>query len=47
VTLCQSEKVLSAIRTFVPAAAPLVIAAGPDSLLVLRNAARGGSQLIL
>jgi threonine/homoserine/homoserine lactone efflux protein len=42
--LCQSHKVLSAVVTFVPAAALLVIAPGPDSLLVLRNAARGGRR---
>jgi threonine/homoserine/homoserine lactone efflux protein len=36
--------VLSAIVTFVPAAALLVIAPGPDSLLVLRNSARGGRR---
>jgi len=36
--------VLSAVLTFVPAAAVLVIAPGPDSLLVLRNASRGGRQ---
>jgi threonine/homoserine/homoserine lactone efflux protein len=36
--------VLTAIVTFVPAAALLVIAPGPDSLLVLRNAARGGRR---
>jgi threonine/homoserine/homoserine lactone efflux protein len=30
--------------TFVPAAALLVIAPGPDSLLVLRNSARGGRR---
>jgi len=33
---------MSAVVTFVPAAALLVIAPGPDSLLVLRNSARGG-----
>jgi threonine/homoserine/homoserine lactone efflux protein len=37
--------VFSAIATFVPAAALLVIAPGPDSLLVLRNAARGGRRV--
>src|SRR5215467_2478208 len=42
--LCQSGTVLSAVLTFVPAAAVLVIAPGPDSLLVLRNASRGGRQ---
>jgi len=42
--LCQSGDVLSAIVTFVPAAALLVIAPGPDSLLVLRNSARGGRR---
>src|SRR5262252_4229056 len=42
--LCQSGKMLSAVLTFVPAAAVLVIAPGPDSLLVLRNASRGGRQ---
>jgi len=36
--------VLSAIVTFVPAAALLVVAPGPDSLLVLRNSARGGRR---
>jgi threonine/homoserine/homoserine lactone efflux protein len=36
--------VLSAVVTFVPAAALLVIAPGPDSLLVLRNSARGGRR---
>ena len=36
--------VLSAILTFLPAAALLVIAPGPDTLLVLRNAARGGRR---
>ena len=35
---------LSAVLTFVPAAAVLVMAPGPDSLLVLRNASRGGRQ---
>lgn len=35
---------LRAIVTFVPAAALLVVAPGPDSLLVLRNAARGGRR---
>jgi threonine/homoserine/homoserine lactone efflux protein len=35
---------LSAILTFVPASVLLVIAPGPDSLLVLRNAARGGRR---
>jgi len=35
---------LSAVLTFVPAAALLVMAPGPDSLLVLRNASRGGRQ---
>ncbi len=35
---------LRAIVTFVPAAALLVIAPGPDSLLVLRNSARGGRR---
>lgn len=33
---------MSAVVTFVPAAALLVIAPGPDTLLVLRNSARGG-----
>ena len=42
--LCHSGKVLSAVLTFVPAAALLVIAPGPDSLLVLRNSARGGRR---
>ena len=32
---------MSAVVTFVPAAVLLVIAPGPDSLLVLRNSARG------
>jgi threonine/homoserine/homoserine lactone efflux protein len=36
--------VLRAIVTFVPVAALLLIAPGPDSLLVLRNAARGGRR---
>jgi threonine/homoserine/homoserine lactone efflux protein len=36
--------VLRAILTFVPVAALLVIAPGPHSLLVLRNAARGGRR---
>jgi len=36
--------VLTAIVTFLPAAAVLVIAPGPDSLLVLRNSARGGRR---
>jgi threonine/homoserine/homoserine lactone efflux protein len=36
--------VLAAILTFMPAAALLVIAPGPDTLLVLRNAARGGRR---
>ena len=35
---------MSAVVTFVPAAALLVIAPGPDSLLVLRNSARGGRR---
>lgn len=35
---------LSAILTFVPAAALLVVVPGPDSLLVLRNSARGGRR---
>jgi threonine/homoserine/homoserine lactone efflux protein len=35
---------LSAVLAFVPAAALLVIAPGPDSLLVLRNSARGGRR---
>ena len=42
--LCHSGRVLSAVLTFVPAAALLVVAPGPDSLLVLRNAARGGRR---
>jgi threonine/homoserine/homoserine lactone efflux protein len=42
--MCQGRKVLRAILTFVPVAALLVIAPGPDSLLVLRNAARGGRR---
>ena len=33
---------MGAVVTFVPAAALLVIAPGPDTLLVLRNSARGG-----
>jgi len=33
---------MGAVLTFVPAAALLVIAPGPDTLLVLRNSARGG-----
>jgi len=33
---------MGVVVTFVPAAALLVIAPGPDSLLVLRNSARGG-----
>lgn len=33
-----------AVLAFVPAAALLVVAPGPDSLLVLRNSARGGRQ---
>jgi threonine/homoserine/homoserine lactone efflux protein len=33
---------MSAVVTFVPAAALLVIAPGPDTLLVLRKSARGG-----
>jgi threonine/homoserine/homoserine lactone efflux protein len=35
---------LSTVLAFVPAAALLVIAPGPDSLLVLRNSARGGRR---
>lgn len=35
---------LTAALAFVPAAALLVIAPGPDSLLVLRNSARGGRR---
>ena len=35
---------MSAVVTFVPAAALLVIAPGPDSLLVLRNSARNGRR---
>jgi threonine/homoserine/homoserine lactone efflux protein len=35
---------LTAVLTFVPAAALLVVAPGPDTLLVLRNSARGGRQ---
>jgi len=42
--MCQGGRVLRAIVTFVPVAALLVIAPGPDSLLVLRNAARGGRR---
>jgi threonine/homoserine/homoserine lactone efflux protein len=42
--LCDSGMVLTAILTFLPAAALLVVAPGPDSLLVLRNAARGGRR---
>lgn len=41
-SICQSGCVLSALLTFVPAAALLIVAPGPDSLLVLRNSARGG-----
>jgi threonine/homoserine/homoserine lactone efflux protein len=36
--------VLSAFLTFMPAAALLIVAPGPDSLLVLRNSARGGRR---
>src|SRR5215472_12848035 len=35
---------LTALLAFVPAAALLVVAPGPDTLLVLRNAARGGRR---
>jgi threonine/homoserine/homoserine lactone efflux protein len=35
---------LTAVLTFLPAAALLVVAPGPDTLLVLRNSARGGRQ---
>ena len=35
---------LTAILAFLPAAALLVIAPGPDTLLVLRNSARGGRR---
>jgi threonine/homoserine/homoserine lactone efflux protein len=35
---------MGAVVTFVPAAALLVIAPGPDSLLVLRNSVRGGRR---
>jgi threonine/homoserine/homoserine lactone efflux protein len=35
---------LTAVLAFVPAAALLVVAPGPDTLLVLRNSARGGRQ---
>ena len=35
---------MSAVVAFVPVAAVLVIAPGPDSLLVLRNSARGGRR---
>ena len=42
--LCDSGRVLNAVLTFVPAAALLVVAPGPDSLLVLRNSARGGRR---
>lgn len=35
---------LHAVWTFVPSAALLVLAPGPDTLLVLRNSARGGRQ---
>jgi threonine/homoserine/homoserine lactone efflux protein len=36
--------VLSAFLTFMPTAALLIVAPGPDSLLVLRNSARGGRR---
>ena len=42
--MCHSGCVLSAFLTFMPAAALLIIAPGPDSLLVLRNSARGGRR---
>src|SRR5215469_12020603 len=35
---------LTALLAFVPAAALLVVAPGPDTLLVLRNSARGGRR---
>lgn len=35
---------LTALVAFVPAAALLVVAPGPDTLLVLRNSARGGRR---
>lgn len=35
---------LTALLAFVPAAALLIIAPGPDTLLVLRNSARGGRR---
>jgi len=40
----QNGDMLTAVLTFVPAAALLVIAPGPDTLLVLRNSARGGRR---
>jgi len=36
---------LTAILTFVPAAAVIVVAPGPDTLLVLRNSARAGRRV--